>query len=165
MWGLSWSKALAYLTSVSGSSDYTSLFTHGGTWSGPPFQVTNYLDHVLNVAIPPPLPPPNGDTDYDDALIRAIAILNKAYPERTFITFISDGWEEIYNSPVANVVQEFLDARKKFQKKTGCPVCVKCYQTQDYSGGLTNFQKFCREIGVRVTFLKVLLDVDVPKYA
>ena len=139
MWGLSWSKVLAYLAGASGSSDYTSLFTHGGTWSGPPFQVTDYFDHDINAVIPPSMPLPNGDTDYDDALIRAIAILNQAYPERTCITFLSDGWEEIYNIPQANIVQKFLNAKKNFQKKTGCPVCVKCYQTQKSSWGVSNF--------------------------
>lgn len=143
MYGLSWSKVLAYLAGVSGSSDYTSLFTHGGTWSGPPFQVTNYLTHALNAALPPSMPLPNGDTDYDDALIRAIAILNQGFPERTCITFLSDGWEEIYNVPQANIIQQFLTAKKNFQKKTGCPVCVKCYQTYK-STVTTNFDRLCK---------------------
>ena len=138
MWGISWSKVLAYLAGASGSSDYTSLFTHGGTWSGPPFQVTNYLTHALNAALPPSMPLPNGDTDYDDALIRAIAILNQGFPERTCISFFSDGREEIYNIPQANIVQKFLTARTNFRTKTGCPVCVKCYQTREIST-TTNF--------------------------
>ena len=104
MQGISWSKVLAYLAGASGSSDYTSLFTHGGTWPGPPYKVTNYLNHYLNAVLPPALPQPYAETDYDDALIRVIAILNQGYPERTCITFLSDGWEEIYNKPLPNVV-------------------------------------------------------------
>lgn len=93
MQGVSWSKVLAYLAGASGSSDYTSLFTHGGTWPGPPYTVTDYYVHYLNAVLPPYLPQPYAETDYDDALIRIIKILNQGYPERTCITFFSDGWE------------------------------------------------------------------------
>ena len=92
MWGTSWSKVNAYLSGNWGSSDYVSLFTHGGTWIGPVFQVTNYLTHQLNPALPG-LPLPNGDTDYDDPINRAIQILNQGFPDRTCIHFISDGGE------------------------------------------------------------------------
>lgn len=92
MWGTSWSKANAYLSSHWGSSDYVSLFTHGGTWLGPPFQVTDYLSHALTPAIPA-LPAPNGDTDYDDPLNKAAQILGLGFPDRTCFHFISDGGE------------------------------------------------------------------------
>lgn len=92
MYGLSWSKAGSYLSSVWGSSDYTSFFTHGGTWgSAGSFLVTNYYTHQIS-PVYPSLPPPYGDTDYDDPLIRAMGILSLGYPDKTCITFISDGW-------------------------------------------------------------------------
>jgi hypothetical protein len=90
MFGTSWSKVNAYLGVIWGYTDYASLFTHGGTWTGPPFQVTNYLTHS-SAASPPALPSPNGDTDYNDAIIRATAILNSQNADRTCVIFISDG--------------------------------------------------------------------------
>lgn len=93
MWGTSWSKVNAYLGSNWGSSNYASLFTHGGTWIGPVFQVTDYASHVLSSIAIPGLPLPNGDTDYDDPLNKAAQILNLGYPDRTCIHFLSDGGE------------------------------------------------------------------------
>jgi hypothetical protein len=55
MYGNSWSKVNAYLDVIWGYTDYASLFTHGGTWNGPPFQLTNYLTHS-SAASPPSFP-------------------------------------------------------------------------------------------------------------
>jgi hypothetical protein len=66
--GSSWNKANTFIKSIWDWSDYNSFSTHGGTWVGPPFKVKNYMTHGLNPAYPA-LPLPNGDTDYDDALI------------------------------------------------------------------------------------------------
>ncbi len=91
MWGTSWSKVQAYLNTIWGSTDYASLFTYGGTWNGPAFQVTNYLTHSSGGQ--PSLPSPNGDTDYNDPIIRATALLNSANSDKTCVIFISDGGE------------------------------------------------------------------------
>jgi hypothetical protein len=96
MGGSSWSKALTYLNIIWGTTDYASLFTHGGDWTGPPFFLNSYVTHTLTTSSGlPSLANPNGDTDYNDPLIQATYLLNaytdKKYSDKLCIIFISDG--------------------------------------------------------------------------
>jgi hypothetical protein len=156
MWGTSWSKVQAYLNIIWGSTDYASLFTHGGTWNGPAFQVTNYLTH--STAGLPALTSPNGDTDYNDPIIRATALLNSGNADKTCIIFISDGGEEFYGAPYYNAARSppalftnFLNAKRNFERRTGCTVCIKCFVTIDGSYPWNQpFLKMCQKFGAKV---------------
>mgnify|MGYP000877873093 CR=1 FL=1 len=137
MIGTPWSKAQAYVNSLWGSSDYVSFFTFNSS-------IKSYYLHALTPYLSWPSSPPNGGTNFNNALNQVSFILSQNYPERTCLYFISDGYFTVSNSTYTT----FVNALGRYKSKTGCPFCIKCVETKWTNNSSTNptFKAFCDKI-------------------